>query len=767
MVMPEGGAGHTAKTDPPVASPPVFSPLTSASDGDQVTTSGEEPRPARGRRAFDLQRLTTLAAQSALLYLAIVVTFEVGFASHDVVAIWPAAGVMLWMALRFGIYAAPAIFVASCLYAFPVFGFVPHFVVGALGNALAAVVAAALYRRCGGGANPFENLRSVGLFLAVGGGVLSLIATIVGVVSTAYFLDLPRAVLPQIGWRWLFSDFSGVVLVAPGLIALDLRRRKPPRPGSAVGAIAATGLVLVALALVSSWVLPEGVPQYATILLTMPLCMWLALRDQTVTTTALLSCLIVSTFVLVVQQVGDASEQSFLVIQLYGVVVMCTSLVLHALWQERRFALFALQEERQHLEETVRLRTIELESSIELTRAADRAKGEFLANMSHEIRTPMNGVLGMLDLMRETRLDAEQSHYADAAFQSAASLLGVIDDILDFSKIEAGRLELESIEFDLRQQLREFTEIMSFRAREKRLEFGCTIDPAVERAFVGDPGRLRQVLTNLVGNSIKFTEGGEVRVAVRLEPSGERNGPRARLRFEVSDTGIGLSREQQARIFDSFAQADSSTTRRFGGTGLGLAIARQLTELMGGRIGVDSVEGAGSTFWFTVSLEIATDTASTAEPAPLDTIAPGAEPISIAYPGARLLVAEDNVINQQVVTRVLQKVGYEIDVVADGKAAVEALEAVSYDAVLMDCQMPVMDGYEATRAIRSAALGGARLPIIAMTANAMRGDREACLAAGMSDYLSKPIDRRLLLSKVEHWLGERRRTSAVAGKASA
>ena len=373
-----------------------------------------------------------------------------------------------------------------------------------------------------------------------------------------------------------------------------------------------------------------------------------------------------------------------------------------------------------------------LEESERALEDANRSKDSFLANISHEIRTPMNGIIGMGRLLSQTPLDANQAEMTRTILSESEHMMRLLNDLLDISKIEAGRLDFEQISFDLRELLRNLRSTYGRMAESKGLAFVMETDPQLPGSLVGDAGRVRQVFANLLGNAVKFTRQGSVSVRVSVL---SRTAHRCRILARITDTGIGIPPETIERLFQPFTQADASTSRLYGGSGLGLAISRRLVGMMGGRIEVESDPGEGSTFRFTLDLPLS-------ETEPAEIVRGGGDAVVSreGLAGLRVLVAEDNATNRRIVAALLEKLGIAADMAENGQETLDALTRERYDIVLMDVQMPGMDGLETTRRIRAGERPGVRIPIVAMTANAMKGDREACLAAGMDGYLSKPID---------------------------
>ncbi|MEO6846294.1 MAG: MASE1 domain-containing protein [Chthoniobacterales bacterium] len=672
--------------------------------------------------------------------------------------VWLPTGIAVAALYRWGLRYWPAIFAAAAILQL-----LPGYALGAgwplaglivVGQTLGPLAAAWGLKKSGFNYD-FSRKLDIGFF-GICGAMGMMFSATGGVTVLAIAHRINWVEYPSNWVTWWLGDFTGVLVAGPLLISLSYRslatifRRRWEFVGWCV-------VSLVSMVAIFFSPARAGVGPMPMVFLPFFVTVWAALRfGASGTSLAVLMLAIISAYGTAVGCGAfvqpELSEGVFL-LWTYLSSVAILSLMMTGIEVGRSRAERELLQSKEELEETNRQLQESIANAKQLAieaKSASEAKSSFLANMSHEIRTPMNAIIGMTEMLIDSPLTEEQQKNAELVRSSGESLLLLINDILDLSRIEAGKLDLELGKFNLQKLLDEISALLKPEAENKKLKFSYDIRPEVPLSFYGDAGRLRQVLLNLANNAVKFTNAGEINIHVATESV---EGNDCILCFEIEDTGIGIAKLRMNQLFHPFVQADNSTTRKFGGSGLGLAISRQLVELMGGEIGMESEEGKGSVFYFTVRLLKAEQTSvaqSSAEKLP--------DPVVKAISTARLLVVEDNVTNQSVVSMQLRRLGYKADVVSNGREALETLRSTDYDIVLMDCQMPEMDGYETTKAIRAGKEGGnvrnPDIPIIAMTANAMKTDRDICLAAGMNDYISKPIRGKELGEVLVRWFQE-------------
>ncbi|MCR9276807.1 MAG: ATP-binding protein [Pseudomonadaceae bacterium] len=692
-----------------------------------------QPTPVRGY-ALVLHLLGCFIAVYAATYYA----SKIGITSNMVVALWPAAGITLWMAWRYGWISLLPIFLA--FYGYGLLELDYNNLLASLGNTVAAWLAAGAIRNRlrAGSEHAAANL----LWLVVAGGLIwSAVSTVIGATELAIVLGLRGADAWLLGARWFISDVAGVLLTAPLLFAISERRdfvlSSLLRSREPIIALALAGV----LAFFTWWQLPLVSASAKMLLLSAPVILWVSMRRLTIPVYAALSIIGLSSLTLATQ-VLNFSNQTLLETQLFLITVLAGGHLLHATVDHQNSLIKTLNLRRENLERAVRERTVELEKAKTLAENADQSKSEFLANTSHEVRTPLNAILGMAEFLDETELSVDQRKQVRTILSSGRNLMSLLNDVIDLSKVEAGKLDIVPEPSHLPSLIEDLRSLWRPAASNKDLAFEIVVDADSElpEHLLLDELRTRQCLSNMISNAIKFTDSGTVTVRVSRVPG--EDDEHAVLVFDVADTGIGISSEKLGRLFTPFEQADSSITRRFGGTGLGLAISRQLAELMGGGITVESQPGEGTTFSLTLRAK------PIAPPAKKDDDTCGSHSDANALKGLRTLIVEDNHVNRLVVKGHLKALDMHFDEATNGRECLDYLAQASYDLILLDVHMPVMDGMETIKQIRASKEPWRDAPVIALTADAMSEDRKRLLAAGMSGYASKPIDRSALIQEM-------------------
>ncbi len=713
-------------------------------------------------------RPVSLLLIAAVYYFSARAGLQLEFQNSQATPVWPASGVALATLMLLGYRGALPI----CLGAFlanivdfqvksggaaGLFAFAashpPELAASLLigfGNTGEALAAYAISRRLSPEQAKRHTVRGV---LALVTAVLlgGMVSSSIGAGGLVLLGFLPHGAAPAVWFTWWLGDVTGMLILTPFILAwtsLLAARRLIIRPGTVLALLA-----LMAVAVASFGGQPGLAFAKPLAYALIPFVLWIEIGFGSAAG-SLGVVLVSATAVLGTigghgAFAGGTQNQALLDLQGFVAVISVTAALLGAAMRSRSRALDGLRQAHETLEQRVESRTRELQAAIARTKSseealviekdraeqASRAKSEFLASMSHEIRTPMNGIIGFTTLLLESAVTAQQRHQLILLRESGTALLAIINDILDYSKIEAGKLELEAIPLSLAGLVDGAVSIIRAEAEAKGLALHATLAPELPDWVRGDPVRLRQILLNLLTNAIKFTEAGSVRIRVETDTG-------ALLRFAVADTGIGIPEDRQAQLFQDFYQVDRSTTRRYGGTGLGLAIAKRLAVAMGGAIGVESRVGQGSLFWFTADLPMVETETATAPPADRPPIQP-----------RRILVAEDVSANQMIVRGLLEIDGHDVTIAGNGAEAVAAARAGGFDLVLMDMQMPVMDGIDAALAIRRLDSAVADIPIVAVTANAMAEDIDRCRAVGMNDHLAKPIELEALRRAVARWGG--------------